>query len=237
MTKIRVALFLFVIIHISQPPLLISQIAKFGHLSVDQGLSQNSVGSIVQDYNGFMWFATADGLNRYDGYTFRIFKNDPKDTNSIYSNNIHCLYLDKDSILWLGFNNGRIDCFNSKTNHFTHFYLPPQNGKTENVSSVMCITENKLKQLFIATSDDGIFILNKQTGKWLNFRNDKNNANTLPGNNISKIIFDKQGVLWCATWGNGAVSWNPSTLKFTQYTNLNSLNLQTIYSDVILHAF
>ncbi|MES2396478.1 MAG: two-component regulator propeller domain-containing protein, partial [Bacteroidota bacterium] len=124
MKKNLFVLFVFSLIHISQAPLLKSQKAKFGHLSVDHGLSQNTVGSIVQDQYGFMWFGTGDGLNRYDGYSFRIFKNDPRDSNSISSNYLYCLYLDNDSMLWIGLGNGILDRFNLKTNQFTHFYLP-----------------------------------------------------------------------------------------------------------------
>ena len=231
MNKILFILFFFTLIHIYEPSLLLSQKAKFSHLSVDQGLSHNSVVSIVQDQNGFMWFATGDGLNRFDGYTFRIYKNDPKDTNSLHSNGLRSLYLDKDSVLWIGFNNGTIDRFNSKTNHFTHFYLPAANGKGQIGSGIGCITEDKSNQLFIATDKDGLFILNKKTGTWQNMRNDKNDSNSLPSNNLQKIAFDKHGILWCATWGAGVVSWNPATLKFKQFNNLNSLNIYTVYPD------
>lgn len=228
-TKVLFTLFLFCLIHFGQPSFLKSQEAKFSHLSVDQGLSQNGVGSIVQDQNGFMWFATGDGLNRYDGYSFVVFKNDPKDSSSIYSNSINCLYLDKNSMLWIGFNNGVFDRFNSKKNQFTHFSLPTKTNKVL-ISGINCIKEDNSGQLFFSTDNDGIFILSKQTGKWQNLRNE-NGLNSLPSNSVLKIAFDKHGVLWCATWGQGVVSWNPATLKFTSYTKLNSLNTYTVYPD------
>lgn len=72
MNKLLFILFSFTLIHIYEPSILLSQNAKFSHLSVDQGLSHNSVASIVRDQNGFMRSATGDGLNSFDGYTFRI---------------------------------------------------------------------------------------------------------------------------------------------------------------------
>ena len=56
---------------------------KFSHLTNSDGLSQNTVFSIVKDYKGFMWFATDEGLNKYDGYKFTVYKNDPENQGSI----------------------------------------------------------------------------------------------------------------------------------------------------------
>ena len=64
------------------------QMLRFKNISLDEGLSQSVVLDIVQDDLGFLWFATQDGLNRYDGYDFKVFKNDPRSTNSISSNTI-----------------------------------------------------------------------------------------------------------------------------------------------------
>ena len=61
---------------------------RFKKLSIEHGLSQSTVETIIQDQSGFMWFGTEDGLNRYDGYQFRIYKNDPDDSTSISNNNI-----------------------------------------------------------------------------------------------------------------------------------------------------
>ena len=62
------------------------QSIRFTHLGIDDGLSGNSVRSIIQDRQGFMWFGTWNGLNRYDGYTFNVYKRDPDDANSLSDN-------------------------------------------------------------------------------------------------------------------------------------------------------
>src|SRR4051812_32266262 len=82
-----------------------AQPAKFRHLNIDQGLSQNSVQDIVQDPFGFMWIATQDGLNRYDGYDFQIYKNDPRDSTSLSTNYLKSLCIDPDSSIWIGTRN------------------------------------------------------------------------------------------------------------------------------------
>ena len=79
---------------------------KFTHLTTNDGLSQGYVVDILQDRRGFMWFATRDGLNRYDGYTFVVYKHDPNDPGSLSSNFIQDLMEDDQGYLWVATNNG-----------------------------------------------------------------------------------------------------------------------------------
>ena len=76
------------------------------HLRIEDGLSQGMVRSILQDRTGFMWFATKDGLNRYDGYTFKVFRHDPQDSTSVRDNHIHKIFEDSKGLLWVGTNSG-----------------------------------------------------------------------------------------------------------------------------------
>ncbi len=78
----------------------------FNHYQVENGLSNNSVECSLQDSDGFLWFGTLNGLNRFDGYTFKIFRHNPEDSTSIGSNFIRCLYYDRNNILWVGTNRG-----------------------------------------------------------------------------------------------------------------------------------
>ncbi|ACU02729.1 hybrid sensor histidine kinase/response regulator transcription factor [Pedobacter heparinus] len=79
-----------------------SQSYSFRHYQVENGLSYNSVICSLQDKKGFLWFGTKDGLNRFDGYTFKIFRNDPDNPESIGNNFIHSLYEDKNQTIWIG---------------------------------------------------------------------------------------------------------------------------------------
>jgi ligand-binding sensor domain-containing protein/signal transduction histidine kinase/DNA-binding response OmpR family regulator len=78
----------------------------FSHFQVENGLSNNSVECSIQDDDGFLWVGTINGLNRFDGYTFKTFYYDPRDTTSIGSNFIRCLYNDSHGIIWVGTNKG-----------------------------------------------------------------------------------------------------------------------------------
>ena len=79
---------------------------KFKHLNIDDGLSQNSITCMIRDDKGFMWLGTQDGLNKYDGYEFKIYKNDHSDTTSISDNYILCLLKDPNGFIWIGTEGG-----------------------------------------------------------------------------------------------------------------------------------
>lgn len=90
---------------------------KFEHLSTENGLSQSDVNTIFQDDNRFMWFGTHDGLNRYDGYNFTIFKPDSKNPKSISSNLIWKIIGDDKGNLWIGTTGGGLNYFDKKQNN------------------------------------------------------------------------------------------------------------------------
>ncbi|MBM2846872.1 MAG: methyl-accepting chemotaxis sensory transducer [Bacteroidetes bacterium] len=85
------------------PERILSQTSdlKFERISTEQGLSQDIVSSIVQDGEGFMWFATENGLNRYDGYSIKVYKHNPRDSASIPSNSVRFLFVDRKGSLWI----------------------------------------------------------------------------------------------------------------------------------------
>lgn len=86
--------------------MVVAQSYYFNHYQVENGLSNNAVICSIQDRNGFLWFGTKDGLNRFEGYSFKIFRNDPNDSLSIGSNFIYSLHEDSDGDLWVGCDRG-----------------------------------------------------------------------------------------------------------------------------------
>ena len=94
---------------------------KFNHIGLEQGLTQSGVYAIVQDAQGFMWFGTQAGLNRYDGYTIKTFKHNPLDSSSISVNYISNLLCDSDGNLWIGTDHSGVDLYITSENRFIHF--------------------------------------------------------------------------------------------------------------------
>src|ERR1700761_6732775 len=94
---------------------------KLKHIGTEAGLSQTNVTSILQDSRGFMWFGTRDGLNKYDGYNFTVYRNDPAKPLSLCNDHILALTEDGNKTMWVGTNGGGLDTFNRQKNNFKHF--------------------------------------------------------------------------------------------------------------------
>ena len=106
MNLLRFQFILFLLLGCFIPHKSIGQDIRFKHLTTNDGLSQNAILAMVQDSDGFMWFGTKDGLNKYDGYRFIVFQNEPNNPNSISSNYISELFTDSNGKLWVGTENG-----------------------------------------------------------------------------------------------------------------------------------
>lgn len=90
-------------------------------LSIEEGLSQGMIYDLLQTKDGYLWFATKDGLNRYDGYRFKVFFNDPYDPWSLSSNDVTALYEDRKGRLWVGTQSNGLDLYDPATKRFYHF--------------------------------------------------------------------------------------------------------------------
>lgn len=139
-----------------------SQNYYFSKYQVEDGLSYNSATAVLQDSDGFIWIGTEDGLNRFDGVKFTVFKNDLEDPSSIGENHIYSLYEDKDKDLWVGTNRG-IYIYKRQTNEFVHFDILTQDGVIIS-ADVTRIIESKKGQFWIATLGQGLFIYDKSKG-------------------------------------------------------------------------
>ena len=129
---------------------IFSQDAKFTHIGGEKGLSQASVNCILQDSKGYIWFGTADGLNRYDGYEMKVFRNNPFDTNSLTENNIECLYEDIKGTIWIG-THGGLNAYYPALNHFEHFQN--DHAKPNSISSdvIKCIYQDRQGIYWVGT--------------------------------------------------------------------------------------
>lgn len=124
-----------------------SGMIRFESVSTAQGLSQSCVYSIVQDKKGFIWMGTRDGLNRYDGYDFLTFKNNPQDTNSLSNNEITCICVNAAGNLWIGTRGGGLNYYDQTLNKFTRY----SNLNYENI--VRSIYESPDGTVWVGTSE------------------------------------------------------------------------------------
>ncbi|MEO7522918.1 MAG: two-component regulator propeller domain-containing protein, partial [Ferruginibacter sp.] len=124
---------------------------KFDRITTDDGLSQGMVNSILQDRYGFMWFASNDGLNRYDGNNFTVYKNDPNDNNSIADNFIRYLFEDSAGRVWIATAGNGLDLFDRTTETFVHFKYSAENTNSISDNSITSIDEDKLGGIWVGT--------------------------------------------------------------------------------------
>jgi ligand-binding sensor domain-containing protein/signal transduction histidine kinase/DNA-binding response OmpR family regulator len=168
---------------------------RLNTLSTVNGLSQSSVIAIHQDEMGQMWFGTRDGLNKYDGNRFTVFRNNPKDTTSISNNDILSIQKDKSGNLWIGTYNG-LNCYNPVKNTFKQ-YFHANNDQSLCNNTVWDVKEIK-NEMWIGTSS-GLSIYNKKTKKFSSLFHSTNNRFSLPNNFVLSILETKSGVIWIGT--------------------------------------
>jgi len=129
---------------------------RFTQISLEQGLSQSVVTCILQDSRGFMWFGTEDGLNRFDGYSFKIFKYDEENTNTLSNNYILSIYEDRDGTLWIGTKGGGLNKFNRKKEEFINYKNDSGNINSLSSNIVTCIYEDHAGTLWLGTEGGGL---------------------------------------------------------------------------------
>lgn len=192
---------------------------RFRKFSVQEGLSQSVVTAIFQDSQGFMWFGTQDGLNRYDGYSFLHFKHNDTVNTSISGNYIRCIYEDSDGFLWIGTAENGLNRYSQADQSFNQYSIDNKKSERDLESTILCIMEDHNKQLWVGTSE-GL----------LKFYPQKNTFEKLPldiifdfkaSENIKTLFEDAQKQLWIGT-DNGLVCFNSNRDKITVYNTETS---------------
>lgn len=129
-------------------------------LTIDDGLSQGMIFDILQTKDGFLWIATKDGLNRYDGYNFKVWSNDSDNPWSLSTNSISALFEDSREWLWVGTENHAIQLFDRKTERFYFFDIPIIYNKGNQISyDVRQIAEDPDGNIWVVTRGGGVFRL------------------------------------------------------------------------------
>lgn len=221
---------------------------KFRHISVDQGLSQSSVLSILQDNNGFIWFGTEDGLNKFDGYDFTVYKHNPEDPNSLSNNTILSIYEDQYGELWIGTTQGldRFDRSNDQWHHYPldrvqsiiedqfgvlwigsmaglyTFEREPEGLKRIKSERTFALLEDSEGMLWVGT-DRGLIGLDERRNKVAQFQHKSNDETSIADNLVRTIYEDPQGTIWIGT-DNGLDKFDRSSETFTHLKHDESIS-------------
>jgi ligand-binding sensor domain-containing protein/serine/threonine protein kinase len=204
---------------------------KFEHLSIDQGLSQNSVSCMLQDRYGYMWFGTQDGLNRYDGYGFISLKQSLQEKNSLSDNYISSLVEDSAGNLWIGTNGGGLNRYNLDKQSFTVYRNDPRTPGSISDNYINSLYIDNTGKLWVGTSYGGLNRFDEKSQTFTIFRNVAGDPNSISGNSIKAIFRDSRGRLWIGTTA-GLNRYDENRSIFTVYRN-DPKNLQSVCSDFI----
>jgi signal transduction histidine kinase/ligand-binding sensor domain-containing protein/CheY-like chemotaxis protein len=206
---------------------------EFDRISVEEGLSQVTVQAILQDHTGFMWFGTTDGLNRYDGYDFKVYRFDATNPSSLGGNTIQALYEDADGMLWIGTDGGGLNKFDPVTEQFTRYQNDPDDPHSLGSDSVFAIQGDRAGTLWVGTFwGGGLHEFDRATGTFTRYEFNPGAPNGLWGEGIFAIYEDQRGVLWIGTEGGGLQTFDRLTETFTHSidkpSDAHSLDADTI---------
>jgi ligand-binding sensor domain-containing protein/signal transduction histidine kinase len=200
---------------------------KFTHLTTNDGLSQGYVTAILQDRRGFMWFATRDGLNRYDGNSFVVYKNKPNDPSSLSSNFIQDIVEDEHGYLWIATNAG-VNKFDPTTEQCIRYPHDPNESESLASTYVTSIARDGRRYFWFGTEDSGLDKFDPTTGTFTHYRNDSDGQFV---GRIARVIVDRHGEIWFVG-ERGLFHLNPATTRITRPTATRiGLSAESVYED------
>lgn len=210
---------------------------KFEHLKTDAGLSQSKVTAILQDSRGFMWFGTADGLNKYDGYKFTVYRNNPKNKNSLSNNSITNIVESNNGDLWISTWGGGLNRYIREKGIFVTYMHDAKNANSISENYITCAEEDKRGNLWVAT-EAGLDIFDKRKGIFTPYKSDSSNPHTIADKEVKIIYKDHKKNLWFGTVNGGLNLLNTTNNTFTRFKHNNKnpasvsdKNINTIFQD------
>jgi len=201
---------------------------RFARVTTEQGLSQGTVQAMVQDYQGFLWFGTEEGLSRFDGYSFLVYKTDPKTPGSLPDNMISALYEDRKRQLWVG------------TEHGLCRYVREENRFVpvpEIQDKVTAILEDDDNNLWASSIGGGLSVLRHGAAHFVSYNPIPGDPDAIPSHLLTTLFKDHLGQLWVGTANAGLALYDPTAEfpnRFKRYqhdpANPDSLSDNNVWS-------
>lgn len=207
---------------------------QFDNLSTEHGLSSEFVQDVIQDGQGYMWFATQGGLNRFDGHDIRVYEHRVKDPRSLSNSFIWSLHVDEQGTLWVGTDRG-VNKYDASTDSFIR---EPIDGISLRGIRVRKITQDAKGWFWIGSLGEGLIGLDPENGKLFKYKHDPDDPGSLPNNHVIDILEDRRGQIWVGTDGGGLARLDRATHKFIVYRHqpgkplsLSGDRIRSIYED------
>ncbi len=212
---------------------------RFQRISLEHGLSEALVTSTYQDHEGFMWFGTQAGLNRYDGYVFTAFAHDFEDPRTISHDWISSIVEDGRGSIWVGTLGGGLNRFERADETFTRFQHDPIDPRSLSDDRIRAVFADENGQLWIGTDSGGLNLFDPETGLFERFTHDPANPASLSSDRVRSVIVDRSGAVWVGTDGGGLDRLDPETREFLHFrhdpadpTSLSDDRVRALFEDV-----
>ena len=179
-------------------PAAFAQSITFDKVLPPEGKNFLHITGIVQDRQGYMWFASKKGLYRYDGYSMTYFKNNPLNPNSLGSNSLECIMIDSKGIIWIGTLGKGLDRFDPVTEVFSHFRSNLNDKTSLSSDTIFTILQDRNGAIWLGSAK-GLSRLDPQTEKFIHYRHNPIDSNSISSNTVRALYEDKQGTLWIGT--------------------------------------
>ncbi|MCX6301778.1 MAG: ATP-binding protein [Bacteroidia bacterium] len=209
------------------------QYSRFGHLTVDDGLSSNRVRCLYRDSKDYLWIGTEEGLDKYNSYEIKKYNFNENQPGSISNNNIICIYEDRERNLWFGTVNG-LNLFDPVKDNFKVFKNNPGDKTSINSNYISGITEDKDGNLWIVTGENCLNKWDSKTQSFIRyqFENEKVYLNSRPA---KMIATDSKGYLWLVSLSRGILRFDSESGIFTKFedasVDLGSDCFKSLYID------
>lgn len=241
MINIKIKYFIFCLIFVTHTFLFSNNDLGYkidSRIIIQKGLSQSRIKCIIEDERGFMWFGTDDGLNRYDGYTFKIFRNNPNDSTSLHNNTINSMVEDDQGNIWIGTSNG-ITVFNPYSEIFKSFPEVASASQSDGSKLITSCVIDKEYNIWYSTAGSGIFKINTITHKKEHL--EINSTDSIYLKNDNTLFIDSNNKLWISSYViNSVLTYNIEKKMFEKYPLLGivdkgngMLKINTFFEDDI----
>lgn len=224
--KILLLLFVFLFLRSNISYADVDLSIKFNNITIEDGLSQSTVGKMYQDSRGYIWIGTEDGLDRYNGREFKHYKNDKYSENSLISNYIRAITEDRDGLMWVATLEG-ISRMNLDTDEIKNYSGKKDQGNlsNSNVCDVLATKDNRI----LAATEDGLNLYDEEKD---NFCRILDKESDLPSQYIYSIKEDSRGFIWVST-DQGVVELNKELKIVNKYEDtIGECDVYNTYDDL-----
>ncbi|NQZ11572.1 MAG: hypothetical protein HRT35_30850 [Algicola sp.] len=163
-----------------------------------ESIPEGVITALINDQSGFLWIGTQHGLVRYDGYYFKLYTNDPQDTDSLAGNYIVTLFV-QGTKLWIGTAKSGLSVLDLTNNTFTNFYHDPSNPTSLANNRVLALAADDKGGMWIGTND-GLDYLAPHNNEFIHHRHEVKDGQSVNDNHIRSLLFDQSNRLWVGSW-------------------------------------